>query len=356
MERLITSESVSKGHPDKIADQISDSILDAYLRKDSNSKVAVETMVKDNCVVLGGEVKSCSTIDIDKTVRDIVKKIGYTKPKFGFYYKDLTIINLIGKQSVEINKAVEKEEVTSGDQGFMIGYATNETPNMMPIGMYMSKLIVDYVSEKEGLGPDAKSQVTVKENSDKKIHTILVSTMHDENISLKELRKMIIEDILTNKMKLDEDIFNLIDDDTQIVVNPAGSWNIGGPRSDCGLTGRKIVVDQYGPYSPVGGGAFCFPENTKVKMKNSYKEIQNINIGDKVWSFNEESKKLELKEVNEVYSKSKEESYDLLEITLENGKNIKVTENHEINTKRGWVKAKDLNPTDTLISFENFNI
>lgn len=270
MKRLITSESVSKGHPDKIADQISDAILDEYLKGDPNSKVAVETMVKDKNVVIGGEVKSKVKIDFDNVIKKTVEKIGYNDPKYGFYHECLNIINLISNQSIEINKAVEKNELTSGDQGFMVGYATDETPTMMPIGMYVSKKIVDHFYKKEGLGPDAKSQVTISENSDKYIHTILVSTMHDKNILLKDLRKIVSNDILTNNIGLHKDIFSLITDKTKIVINPAGSWHIGGPHSDCGLTGRKIVVDQYGPYSPVGGGAFSGKDSSKTDRSGAY--------------------------------------------------------------------------------------
>ena len=272
MKRLITSESVSKGHPDKVADQISDAILDAYLEVDPKSKVAVETMVKDNAVILGGEVKSNGQINVDKTIRDVVKSIGYTDAFHGFHYKTLTIINLIGKQSNEINRAVELDtEVTAGDQGFMTGFATNETPNFMPLGMYISKKIVDHVSKQFGLGPDAKSQVTIEESeSGKRIHTILVSTMHLATIQLSVLRERVRKIITSNDMELSEDIFSLIDENTNIVVNPAGTWNTGGPVSDCGLTGRKIVVDQYGPYCPVGGGAFSGKDSSKCDRSGAY--------------------------------------------------------------------------------------
>ena len=281
MKRLITSESVSQGHPDKVADQISDSILDEYLKGDPKSKVAVETMVKDNCVILGGEVKSNMNIDYETVVKETVKSIGYVNPEHGFFYKNLTVINLIGKQSQEINSAVEKEETTAGDQGFMVGYATNETPNMMPIGMYISKKLVDYInflgalSQTENgipkLGPDAKSQVTIEDDGEnKRIHTILVSTQHTQDLSLEEVTEMILNSIVKNKIKLSDEIFNMIDDKTNIYINPAGEWNIGGPVSDCGLTGRKIVVDQYGPYCPIGGGAFSGKDFSKIDRSGAY--------------------------------------------------------------------------------------
>lgn len=275
MKRLITSENVSMGHPDKISDQISDSILDAYLKADPNSMVAVETMVKDNTVVLGGEVTSKGIIDIDNVVRQVVKDIGYTDSEHGFYYKNLTIINLVGKQSPEINSAVDLgDDVTAGDQGFMVGYATNETPTYMPLGMYISKRVVDYVSSYEGFGPDAKCQVTIEEDNEtqeKYIHTILVSTMFSKgSFSLDDVITTIINGIEMNLIGLDTKIHQLINEKTKIVVNPAGPWHVGGPVSDCGLTGRKIVVDQYGPYCPVGGGAFSSKDGSKVDRSGAY--------------------------------------------------------------------------------------
>lgn len=289
MKRLITSESVSFAHPDKISDQISDGILDAFLEKDPKCKVAVETMVKDNTVVLGGEVTSKFSIDYDKVVRDIVGTFGYTL-EHGFNPKTLTIINLIGKQSVEINSAVDVgDSVTAGDQGFMVGYATNETSTSMPLGMYISKKLVDHISIMDGLGPDTKSQVTIEEDSEsgtKRVHTILVSTMHDESISLDGVIKIIENEIRNNSIELDSDIHSLIDSDTKIVINPAGQWNIGGPISDCGLTGRKIVVDQYGPYCPVGGGAYSGKDSSKVDRSGAYlsryiaKNIVNAGLSD----------------------------------------------------------------------------
>lgn len=358
MSRLITAESVSYGHPDKVADQISDAILDGYLKEDPNSKVAVETLVKDNMVVIGGEVKSLGTIDHDTIIRDVVRDIGYIDAEHGFYYKNITIINLIGKQSPEINRAVEAdlEELGAGDQGFMTGYATNETETYMPLAMYVSKKLVDYTVNLDNLGPDIKTQTTVElfDDGSKRIHTILVSTMHKTNINVETVREILTEAIKLNYAELSNETFNLIDEDTNIVINPAGSWNVGGPVSDCGVTGRKIIVDQYGPYCVVGGGAFCFSKDTMVKTENGHKEISSIEIGDKVWTFNESNNELELKEVNEIYSKSKENSYNLLELTLENGEIIKITENHEVNTQRGWIKAKDLKLTDDLVSFKSF--
>lgn len=292
MKRLISSESVSFAHPDKIADQISDSILDEYLKQDPNAKVAVETMVKDNTVILGGEISSFGVIDYNNLVREVVKTFGYTL-EHGFHPDSLTIINLIGKQSPEINGAVVMEdgETGAGDQGFMIGYATNETSTMMPLGMYISKKLVDYVSKFEGLGPDVKAQVTIEEDSDtdeKNIHTILVSTMHKPNIDLDTVITTIINAIEMNLIGLDEEVHKLIGDHTKIVINPAGQWNVGGPVSDCGVTGRKIVVDQYGPYCPIGGGAYSGKDaQSKVDRSGAYlcryiaKNIVSSGVSDK---------------------------------------------------------------------------
>ena len=269
MKRYITTECVAWGHPDKVADQISDAILDAYLKLDPTSKVAVETMVKDNTVVLGGEVRSNAIIDYNNIIKDIVKEIGYTDAEHGFFYKNLTIINLIGKQSPEINSAVEisDEEVTSGDQGFMVGYATDETPNYMPLGSYISRKVIDSVVKVNGLGPDAKSQVTIEEDGDKRrIESILVSTMHKKELSLEDVRSLITLDFINNIPGLN----GMVDSNTKLYINPAGSWNVGGPVSDCGITGRKIVVDQYGPYCPVGGGAFSGKDSSKTDRSGAY--------------------------------------------------------------------------------------
>ena len=292
MKRLITTESVSIGHPDKVADQISDSILDAYLSVDPNAKVAVETMVKDNCVVLGGEITSTSRIDYEKVVKGIIKDIGYTDPEHGFYYKNVTIINLIGLQSTEINSAVLKnseDNLGAGDLGIMKGYATNETETYMPIGMYISKKLVDFVYNENLLyGPDIKAQTTLEyDDNFLRVDTLLVSTMHKKHIDVESVREFIVASIKSNSVGLKSSIFNLIDSNTNIIVNPAGSWNIGGPVSDCGVTGRKIVVDQYGPYCAVGGGAFSGKDPSKVDRSGAYlaryiaKNIVASGISDK---------------------------------------------------------------------------
>lgn len=273
MKRLITTESVSYGHPDKIADQISDALLDAYLLDDPNSKAGIETLIKDNIVVIGGEVKSLAEIDTDKIIKKVIGSIVFT-PEHHLNPENIKIINLLGKQSPEINLAVVKTdgEIGAGDQGLMFGYACSDTPNMMPMGMYLAKIIVDGVVDLNGLGPDAKSQVTmeVDENGNQLVHTILVSTMHRDYMPLREVQETIKHALLSNHFLIDELNFALITDKTKIYINPAGSWHIGGPVSDCGLTGRKIVVDQYGPYCPVGGGCLHGKDGSKTDRSAAY--------------------------------------------------------------------------------------
>jgi S-adenosylmethionine synthetase len=274
-KRLITTESVSYGHPDKIADQISDAILDAYISNDKFSKVAVETMIKDNVVVLGGEVTSNAVVNIDNVVKGVIEKIPFSE-EHNLLPEKINIINLIGKQSQEISSAVFKHdgEIGAGDQGMMLGYACNETPNYMPLGMYLAKTIINgVVAFSPNVGPDMKTQVTIEENLDnnkKRVNAILVSTMHSKELEINQLREQLKEYILSNKCAIDENIFKLIDKDTNIFINPAGAWHLGGPVSDCGITGRKIAVDQYGSYCPVGGGAFSGKDCTKSDRSASY--------------------------------------------------------------------------------------
>ena len=292
MKHLITSESVGFGHPDKAADMISDYLVDLFLSKDPNTRAGIETMVKDNTVVLGGEIKTTANIsdeEITNAVKEVVKVFGLSK-EHGFNHEQITVINLLGKQSPEISGAVDNGEfIGAGDQGMMLGYATNETPNYMPLAIHISKILVDHTTSIEGFGPDAKSQVTIEEDGDnKRIDTILISTMHKPEISLSEVRKRLVEDIITNNVKLDLPIAQLIDKNTKIVINPAGTWNIGSAVSDCGLTGRKIINDQYGSYCPAGGGAFSGKDSSKVDRSAAYlaryiaKNIVAAGLADKV--------------------------------------------------------------------------
>ena len=272
-KKVITSEFVSYGHPDKIADTIADSLLDAYLEQDKNTRAGIEVMVKDNNVVLGGEVSSNAIINYDTIVRDIFKGLDFP-PNHNLNPENIKIINLIGKQSSEIHQGVDKSEnvIGAGDQGFVVGFASDDTDVYMPLGHYMAKKICQWVASqrKLGLGPDTKSQVIVIRDDatyENKVDYILVSTMHIKDIDVKEVEAIVKKAIFNNMVGFSDDIFNQYirgnEDSIEIVVNPCGSWNIGGPVSDCGVTGRKLVVDQYGGYSNIGGGAYCVDGDTE---------------------------------------------------------------------------------------------
>lgn len=277
MDNVIVSEYVSYGHPDKIADQISDAILDACLIGDKNSRTGIEVMVKDNIVVLGGEITTNTQFNYDFIVRNVYKDLNFPK-NHGLYPENLKIINLIGKQSTEIHSGVDIDEniIGAGDQGFAVGYASNDTDVYMPLGIYLAKIICNYVSSGkilQGCGPDTKSQIIV-DHSNGIIKSILVSTMHTPDISLSELREVISSAIINNTDNfIPKDIYEKYIhkmDKSMIHINPCGTWNIGGPISDCGVTGRKIVVDQYGGYSNVGGGNLHGKDMTKVDRSGAY--------------------------------------------------------------------------------------
>lgn len=268
---IITSEYVSCGHPDKIADQISDAILDEFIKQDENTRAGIETLVKDNVVVLGGEINSKGTVNYKEIVLKTIENL-----HFPLNHKltpdNIKIVNLIGKQSEEIHSGVDKseEEIGAGDQGFCVGFASDETDEYLPLATYISKKICRYIETVEGLGPDAKSQVTIDYNGETpKIVSILVSTMHNNNLA--EVRGIVKDAIITNKIGFPSNIFDKYEiGSVPIVVNPCGEWHIGGPISDCGVTGRKIVVDQFGGYCNVGGGAFSGKDMTKVDRSAAY--------------------------------------------------------------------------------------
>ena len=279
---LFTSEQVSDGHPDKMSDYISDSILDACLKTDPNSAVAVETLVKDNTVVVAGELTYEGDIDVDLVVRNAVKEIGYNDAKTGFDYKTCTIINFLSKQSIEIANAVHEkksdEEVGAGDQGLMMGYATNETKELMPMSFVLATRIIKKLhdcrksNQITWLMPDMKSQVTmeyqIKEDNSLvpvRIHTVLVSVQHSENVSLACIKEIIQKDIFNVVLP-----FDLIDENTKYFINPSGSFVVGGPKSDAGVTGRKIIADTYGGWGGHGGGAFSGKDSTKVDRSGAY--------------------------------------------------------------------------------------
>ena len=287
MSYLFTSESVSEGHPDKIADQISDLILDNFLAFDRNAKVACETLVTTGQVILSGEVKSKTYIDVQKITRDVIEKIGYTKSEYKFDSKSCGILSVIHEQSEDINRGVDRnnpENQGAGDQGMMFGYATNESENYMPIPLDLSNKILKELSiirrennEIKYLRPDAKAQVTIEysdQNKPLRIETIVISTQHDDFASedemLKKIRNDIIEIIIPRVKQKYPNYTNLFNDKIKYLINPTGKFVIGGPHGDTGLTGRKIVVDTYGGKGAHGGGAFSGKDPSKVDRSGAY--------------------------------------------------------------------------------------
>lgn len=275
-EYLFTSESVSEGHPDKIADQISDAVLDAMLEQDPNARVACETFVKTGMVLVGGEVTTKAWVDIEQITRNVVRDIGYNSSAMGFDWESCAIMSAIGKQSPDIAQGVSKtnkEEQGAGDQGLMFGYATNETTGLMPAPIYYAHQLVRRQAELRKnntlswLRPDAKSQITFHYVDGKPvgIRTVVLSTQHAPEIEQDDLVNAVIENII--KPTLPEE---WITKDTQFLVNPTGRFVIGGPLGDCGLTGRKIIVDTYGGMARHGGGCFSGKDPSKVDRSAAY--------------------------------------------------------------------------------------
>ncbi|MGC3948308.1 MAG: methionine adenosyltransferase [Chryseolinea sp.] len=288
MPYLFTSESVSEGHPDKVADQISDALIDYFLAYDPNSKVACETLVTTGQVVLAGEVKSEAYLDVQDIAREVIRKIGYTKSEYMFEANSCGIVSAIHEQSPDINQGVErrkKEDQGAGDQGMMFGYATNETDSYMPLPLEIAHLLLRELSaiRREGkvmtyLRPDAKSQVTIEyadDNKPTRIDTIVISTQHDDFDKDAKMLAKIKEDVINIvvpriKKKLPKRVQNLFGDDIIYHVNPTGKFVIGGPHGDTGLTGRKIIVDTYGGKGAHGGGAFSGKDPSKVDRSAAY--------------------------------------------------------------------------------------
>lgn len=288
MPYLFTSESVSEGHPDKIADQISDALIDNFLAFDENSKVACETLVTTGQVVLAGEVKSNTYLDVQKIARDVIGKIGYTKSEYMFEANSCGVLSAIHEQSEDINRGVDrsnKEEQGAGDQGMMFGYATTETSNYMPLALDIChKLLIELAKlrrenkEITYLRPDSKSQVTIEysdDNKPQKIKAIVVSTQHDEFDEEDKMLQKVKDDIINIliprvKKQLPEDIQKLFDGEIKYHINPTGKFVIGGPHGDTGLTGRKIIVDTYGGKGAHGGGAFSGKDPSKVDRSAAY--------------------------------------------------------------------------------------
>lgn len=307
--RLFTSESVTEGHPDKLCDQISDAVLDAILEQDRDGRVAVETMAAPNHIILSGEINTTAVIDVDKIVRDTVQRIGYDDAATGLDYRTVTIINLIGQQSAEIaggvntsleartNESVDELDLQgAGDQGIMFGYATNETPELMPLPILLSHRIAERLSilRKDGtlpfLRPDAKTQVTIgydQNNVPVTVDTVVISTQHGPGISQEFLREILIEQVILPVIT-DHALGELHTADAKYIINPGGDWQIGGPASDAGLTGRKIIVDTYGGASRHGGGNFQGKDASKVDRSGAYalrwvaKNVVSAGFADRV--------------------------------------------------------------------------
>ena len=286
--RLFTSESVTEGHPDKIADQISDAILDDILSKDPYARVACETTVTTGMALITGEISTKAYADIQKIVRDTVKDIGYTRAKYGYDYQTMAVLTAIDEQSSDIAQGVNKsyedrldedydgtiESIGAGDQGLMFGYATNETEELMPLPITLAHKLSKQLSKVRKddtlnyLRPDGKTQVTVEydENDQvRRIDTIVISTQHKEDITLEQIQQDIMKEVIDKVVDQ-----NLLDDETKIYINPTGRFVIGGPQGDAGLTGRKIIVDTYGGYARHGGGAFSGKDATKVDRSAAY--------------------------------------------------------------------------------------
>ncbi|MBQ2418008.1 MAG: methionine adenosyltransferase [Alistipes sp.] len=284
---LFTSESVSEGHPDKVSDQISDAILDEFLRRDPESKVACETLCTTGLVVVAGEVRSEAYVDIQQTARRVIDRIGYNRSEYQFDAASCGIISAIHEQSSDINQGVVRqteEEQGAGDQGIMFGYATRESRELMPATLILSHVILKELADirREGkvmtyLRPDAKSQVTIEyddERRPQRVHTIVVSTQHDEDVDApqikEDVRTILIPRVKARLERAHDELAELIGDDYILHVNPTGKFVIGGPHGDTGLTGRKIIVDTYGGRGAHGGGAFSGKDSSKVDRSAAY--------------------------------------------------------------------------------------
>jgi len=268
---VFTSESVTEGHPDKIADQISDSILDAVLSEDKNGRVACETLVTTGLAFIAGEITTETYVDFPAIVRETIREIGYTRAKFGFDYETCAVVSSIDPQSPDIAQGVNPGG--AGDQGLMFGYATDETPELMPMPLVMAHQLTRRLStarrkgQLDWLRPDGKSQVSIEYegNRPRRIEAVVVSCQHSEDIAVETLREEVRKDVIMRTLPNE-----LFDNDTKIHINPTGRFVIGGPQGDCGLTGRKIIVDTYGGVGSHGGGAFSGKDPSKVDRSASY--------------------------------------------------------------------------------------
>ncbi len=274
-EYIFTSESVTEGHPDKMADQISDAILDDIIAKDKNARVACETLVSNGFCVIAGELKTTAYTPMQEIARQVVKEIGYTDATYGFDHRSAGVLNGVGEQSPDINQGVDQAggEIGAGDQGLMFGYACKETDVLMPLPIHLAHRIAERLAEvrKEGiipyLRPDGKAQVSVKYVDDKpvSVETVVVSTQHHDNVPQEKIHQDVIEEVIKKVIPAE-----LLSDDVVYHINPTGKFVIGGPQGDAGLTGRKIIVDTYGGSCPHGGGAFSGKDPTKVDRSAAY--------------------------------------------------------------------------------------
>ncbi|OGT42106.1 MAG: methionine adenosyltransferase [Gammaproteobacteria bacterium RIFCSPHIGHO2_12_FULL_40_19] len=274
--RIFTSESVSEGHPDKIADQISDAVLDAILATDKRARVACETLVKNGMVMIAGEITTNAWVDMEQIARETIRNIGYNNPQYGFDSEACAVVSAIGKQSADIALGVDHREdhdMGAGDQGLMFGYATNETPELMPAPiMYAHRLVKKQADARKSgelpwLRPDAKSQITIRYENNKPaaVDCVVLSTQHDPEIDQKELQEAVMEMIIKPVIPA-----NWLHKDTKFFINPTGRFVVGGPVGDCGLTGRKIIVDSYGGMARHGGGCFSGKDPSKVDRSAAY--------------------------------------------------------------------------------------
>ena len=274
-EYIFTSESVTEGHPDKMADQISDAILDYIIEHDTNARVACETLVSNGFCVIAGELKTTAYAPMQEIARKVIQEIGYTDATYGFDYRSAAVLNGIGEQSPDINQGVDQEngDIGAGDQGLMFGYACSETDVLMPLPIYLAHRLTQKLAEvrKEGiipyLRPDGKAQISVKYVGDKpvSVETVVISTQHAPDVSQEQIHKDVISEVIEAVIPVD-----MMDENTIIHINPTGKFVIGGPQGDAGLTGRKIIVDTYGGSCPHGGGAFSGKDPTKVDRSAAY--------------------------------------------------------------------------------------
>ena len=273
-EYLFSSESVTEGHPDKMADQISDAILDYIIERDKNAKVACETLLSNGYCIIAGELKTTTYAPMQEIAREVIREIGYTDARYGFDYRTAGVLNGVGEQSPDIRQGVERgEEIGAGDQGMMFGYACTETPELMPLPIMLAHKLTKRlaIARKEAiipwLRPDGKAQVSVRYKNGKpvSVEKVVVSTQHEPDINYSEIKEAVIEEVIKKIIPA-----NLLSKNVEYFINPTGKFVIGGPQGDAGLTGRKIIVDTYGGAAPHGGGAFSGKDPTKVDRSGAY--------------------------------------------------------------------------------------